>query len=71
MTFQTFEIPSLKHFEKQGSCLWLIAHDTGQQQAREIAADITDIDVQLWVVLVRENSLLGRQSHYADTRHPE
>jgi hypothetical protein len=44
---QKFEIPSLDALEKQGSGFRLIAHDTVQKHAREIAAD-TDIDVQLW-----------------------
>ena len=43
---QTFEIPSLETLEKQRSSFRLIAHDTVQKQAREIAAD-TDIDVRL------------------------
>jgi hypothetical protein len=43
---QTLEIPSLETLEKQRSSFRLIAHDTVQKQAGEIAAD-TDIDVQL------------------------
>jgi len=43
---QVFEIPSLETLEKQRSSFRLIAHDTVQKEAREIAVD-TDIDVQL------------------------
>jgi hypothetical protein len=43
---QTFEIPNLETLERQRSRFRLIAHDTVQKQAREIAAD-TDIDIQL------------------------
>jgi hypothetical protein len=44
---QAFEISSLETLEKQHNHFRLIAHDTVQKEAREIAAD-TDIDVQLW-----------------------